>query len=160
MLQFPHKIMFNSCLPPVVCRGRRDRYRMVIGFTTTYVIGAHHHWCGFDIPLRARCTTLCDKVCHWLAAGRQFSLIPPVSSINKTDCHNITEILLKVALNAITRNFTYFWCLTKNSKVNYFFTFLSVGHGKWHYFFRIISGRNLFLQLNESIRIILWKNYI
>jgi hypothetical protein len=23
----------------------------------------------------------------------------PVSSINKTDCHNVTEILLKVALN-------------------------------------------------------------
>ena len=26
----------------------------------------------------------------------------PVSSINKTDSHNITEILLKVALNTIT----------------------------------------------------------
>jgi hypothetical protein len=26
----------------------------------------------------------------------------PVSSTNKTDCHNITEILLKVALNTIT----------------------------------------------------------
>jgi hypothetical protein len=26
----------------------------------------------------------------------------PVSSTNKTDCHNITEILLKVVLNAIT----------------------------------------------------------
>jgi len=25
----------------------------------------------------------------------------PVSSINKTDCHDITEILLKVALNTI-----------------------------------------------------------
>ena len=29
--------MFGSCLPPVVCRGRRDRDRMVVGFTTTYV---------------------------------------------------------------------------------------------------------------------------
>jgi hypothetical protein len=26
----------------------------------------------------------------------------PVSSTNKTDCHDITEILLKVALNTIT----------------------------------------------------------
>jgi hypothetical protein len=26
----------------------------------------------------------------------------PVSSINKTDCHDINEILLKVALNSIT----------------------------------------------------------
>jgi hypothetical protein len=30
-----------------------------------------------------------------------FSLDPPVSSTNKTDCHDITEILLKVALNTI-----------------------------------------------------------
>jgi hypothetical protein len=27
----------------------------------------------------------------------------PVSSTNKTDCHNITEILLKVALNTINK---------------------------------------------------------
>jgi hypothetical protein len=33
--------------------------------------------------------------------GRWFSLVTPVSSINKTDCHDITEILLKVALNTI-----------------------------------------------------------
>ena len=34
----------------------------------------------------------CDKVCLWLAIGRWFSLGTPVSSINKTDCHDITEI--------------------------------------------------------------------
>jgi hypothetical protein len=28
----------------------------------------------------------------------------PVSSTNKTDCHDITEILLKVALNTIKPN--------------------------------------------------------
>ena len=43
-------------------------------------------------------TTLCDKVCQLLATGRWFS---PVSSTNKIDCHDITEILLKVALNTI-----------------------------------------------------------
>ena len=48
------------------------------------------------IPIRARCTTLCDKVCQWLVAGWWFS---PVSSTNKTDHHDITEILLKVVLN-------------------------------------------------------------
>ena len=53
------------------------------------------------ISIRARCTTLCDKVCQWLATGRSFSPGPPVSSSNKTDCHDITEILLKVALNTI-----------------------------------------------------------
>jgi hypothetical protein len=33
--------------------------------------------------------------------SRWFSLGPPVSSTNKTDCHDITEILLKVALDTI-----------------------------------------------------------
>ena len=46
-------------------------------------------------------TTLCDKVCQWLATGRWFSPGTPVSSTNKTDRHDITEILLKVALNTI-----------------------------------------------------------
>ena len=51
------------------------------------------------ITLVKRCTILCDKVCQWLAAGRWFSL---VSSTNKTDCHDLAEISLKVALNSIT----------------------------------------------------------
>jgi hypothetical protein len=37
-----------------------------------------------------------------LAAGRWFSLGTLISSTNKTDCHDITETLLKVALNTIT----------------------------------------------------------
>ena len=45
---------------------------------------------------------LCDKVCQWLAAGRWFIPGTSVSSTNKTDHHNITEVLLKVALNIIT----------------------------------------------------------
>jgi len=36
-----------------------------------------------------------------LATGWWFSPDPPVSSTNKTDCHDITEILLKVAINII-----------------------------------------------------------
>jgi hypothetical protein len=52
-------------------------------------------------PIQAICT-LCDKVCQWLPAGRWFSLGTPVSSTNKTDRHDIAEILLKVALNTIT----------------------------------------------------------
>jgi hypothetical protein len=48
-------------------------------------------------------TTLCDKVCQWLASGT------PVSSTNKTDHHDIAEILLKVALNTI--NLILFICI-------------------------------------------------
>jgi len=44
-------------------------------------------------------STLCYKVCQWLATGRWFSPGTPVSSTNKTDRHDITEIVLKVALN-------------------------------------------------------------
>ena len=71
---------------------------MVVEFTTTYAISAYHHWCWGRISIRSRCTTLCDKVCQWFATGQWFSPGPPVSSTNKTDCHDITEILLKVAL--------------------------------------------------------------
>jgi hypothetical protein len=41
-------------------------------------------------------TTLCNKVCQWLATGRWFSPGTPVSPTNKTDRHDISEILLKV----------------------------------------------------------------
>ena len=40
----------------------------------------------------------CDKICQRLVAGRWFSLGTPVSSTNKTDHHDIAEILLKVAV--------------------------------------------------------------
>ena len=53
------------------------------------------------VPLMMRCTTLCDKVCLWLATGWWFSLGTLVSSTNKADRHDITEILLKMALNTI-----------------------------------------------------------
>jgi hypothetical protein len=64
----------------------------------------HEHNIITQIPYRRGVldTTLCDKVCQRLAAGLWFSLGTSVSSTNKTDCHNITEILLKVALNTIT----------------------------------------------------------
>ena len=58
------------------------------------------------IPIVVRCTTLYNKVCQWLATGWWFSLGHPVSSINKTDRHDIAEILLKVALNTIKPNQT------------------------------------------------------
>ena len=57
------------------------------------------------IPLRRGVinTTLCYKGCEWLATSWLFSPGTPVSSTNKqTDCYDIAEILLKVALNTIT----------------------------------------------------------
>ena len=53
-------------------------------------------------PAQARCTRYNINVCQW------FSLGTAVSSTNKTDhilvFHDITEILLKVALNTINLN--------------------------------------------------------
>jgi hypothetical protein len=45
-------------------------------------------------------TTLCDNVRQWYAAGRWIS---PVSTSNKTDRHDIIDILLNVALNTINQ---------------------------------------------------------
>jgi hypothetical protein len=59
------------------------------------------------ISIRARCTRLCVKACQWLATGRWFSPGTPVSSTNKTDRHDIIQILLKVALNTIKQTN---WC--------------------------------------------------
>jgi hypothetical protein len=55
------------------------------------------------IPLRwgVLHTTLYDKACQWLVTCRRFSLGTPVSSNNKTDRHDITEMLLQVALKSI-----------------------------------------------------------
>ena len=57
-------------------------------------------------------TTLCDH-----ATGRWFSPGIPVSSTNKTDCYDLTEILLKVALNTINLNQNHYF----NYNVNCYF---------------------------------------
>jgi hypothetical protein len=43
-------------------------------------------------------------VCQWIAVYRWFSPGTPVFPINKTDRHDITEILMKVVLNTRTPN--------------------------------------------------------
>ena len=69
-----------------ISSGRRGRDRMIVWFT----ISAYHHYsCEFE-PRSWRGvidTTLCDKVCHWLAAGRWLSLLlpfPPPIKLNAT----------------------------------------------------------------------------
>ena len=82
--------------------GRRDR--MVVAFFNCLC----NQWqCISPLTLRVRTTlrrcvlntTLCDIVCQWLTAGDFLS----VSSTNKTDHHDLTEILLKELLNIITQ---------------------------------------------------------
>ena len=83
-------------------RGHHSYDLMVDGFTTTCAISTNHHWscefesCSWQVYLIQHFVI---KFCQWLAAGGCFSPGIPVSSTNKTDCHDIIEILLKVALN-------------------------------------------------------------
>jgi hypothetical protein len=103
---------------------------MVVRFTAIYAISAYHHWCcEFKSRTVSRCTKLCDKVCKWLATGQWFSPGPSVSSTNKTDRHDITEILLKLALNTFKQtnkqyfSETYFYSV---ALIDFTFTIKSV----------------------------------
>ena len=119
--------------------------------------------------VRCTHTTLCDKVCQWLAAGLWFSPGTPVSSTNKTDRHNITEILLKVALNTInqtkpcilgtvrffSKEILYAYYKTKSMKALLFsakiIIILYIRHGycfkEYFYFtFTFVTGRTFLLQ--------------
>jgi hypothetical protein len=51
--------------------------------------------------------------------GWWFSPGIPVSSTNKTDCHDVTEILLKVVLNTIIPP-TIYYIVGKKTKKNVF----------------------------------------
>ena len=79
-------------------------------------------------------TSLCDKVCLWLQVGRWFSPSTLVSSTNKTGRHDITEILLKVALSTITLNPNAYICklLTSIS--------LRKPRSKWYYSSLLLHG--------------------
>jgi hypothetical protein len=71
---------------------------MVVEFTIAYAISAYHHWCC-EFEFRSG-----GDVQHYVIkfvgdlrdVGGLFSPGPPVSSTDKTDRHDITEILLKV----------------------------------------------------------------
>jgi hypothetical protein len=89
-------------------RGHLGCDRMVVGFTTTHAISVYHHWCcefesrsgrgvkQYVIKFVSDLWQVC--VCFRVL---WFSPDHPVFSSNKTDHHNITEILLKVTLSTI-----------------------------------------------------------
>jgi len=61
-----HYIICCTC---IWLRGHRGRDRMVVRFTTIYVISAYHHSrCEFESSSWRDVldTTLCNKVCQWL----------------------------------------------------------------------------------------------
>ena len=53
-------------------------------------------------------TTLRHIVCQNIMAGLWVSLVTAASSINKTDCQDLTEFLLKIFfINTVTHNLLY-----------------------------------------------------
>ena len=104
------KVVFNTITlthvyPKGQLGGRHSHDCMVVGFTTTYAIHAYHHW---SCEYKSRSDEV-YSIQHYVikfdsefVTDHWFSPDIPVPSTNKTDCHNITEILLKVVLNTIT----------------------------------------------------------
>jgi hypothetical protein len=89
------KVIFSlQCLGP-------SSDRMVVGFTTVPIASKS---CEFE-PVHSK-VSLVYSIQHY-ATGRWFSPFTLVSFTNKTDRHDMTEILLKVALNTISLNTTY-----------------------------------------------------
>ena len=78
---------------------------MVVGFTTTYAINAYHHWCCEFETRSGDVYSEQHYVINFVSVMQQvdgFLRGTPVSSINKTDRHDITDILLQVAFNTTT----------------------------------------------------------
>ena len=74
---------------------------MVVGFAITCAIGAYHHQsCEFE-PSSGEVYSIQHYVIQFVSDLRQFGAL--VSPTNKTDRHDIAEILLKVALSAINQ---------------------------------------------------------
>ena len=109
------------------------------GFFNMFVILQPH----LIIPFRRGVldATLCDKVCQWLAEGWWFFPGTLISTTNKTDCQDITEIVLKVAFNTIT--------LTLDNVHSLIPTLASIIKSFWFF----ISFVPLTLNLNETFRI-------
>ena len=74
---------------------------MIVGFTTTCAISVYHHLSSNPIPDEVYLIE--HYVIKFVSNLRQF----PISSINKTDGHDITEIFLKVALSTINPRFSF-----------------------------------------------------
>jgi hypothetical protein len=69
----------------------------------------------------------------WLATGQWFSLGPLVSFTNKTEHHDITEILLKVALNTIKQTMKLSTCKKNQQQTTYlYFSNGSEIHYEYH----------------------------
>ena len=102
-------IWINKLRYQLLLRGHRGRDRLVVRFNTTYASSAYQHLC-YQFESRSREVSSIQHyviVCRWPSTDRWFTPGTAVISTNKTDRHNIIEILLKEALKTITPNNYY-----------------------------------------------------
>ena len=97
---------------------RRDR--MVIWFVSIYMLTVLITTNVIAFESHSGEVYSINIICQWLATGWWFSSGTLVSSTNKTDHHDVVEILLKVALNTISQtNRLYIWILKSLTDVLY-----------------------------------------
>ena len=101
-----HAIYFDSsCLHSNthLLTDHHGRNRIIVGFTNTCAISTYHHCNCVWILLMPRCTRcyILSVTCGRLVGFFQVLTFTKVSYTSKTGLHDITEILLKVALNII-----------------------------------------------------------
>jgi hypothetical protein len=99
-----NQIKGNSLASAMIDRGHPGRDHMVVGIITTYAISAYQHECCEFEQRSGEVYSIQQYVIKFvlLAVGLWFRPGTLASSINKTDSHDVTEILLKVASNTIT----------------------------------------------------------
>ena len=116
--QTVHRINIYNHRASNLYRGHCGLDRMVVGFITTYAINAYHHLhCEFE-PLSGKVHLIQNYVIKfvsdlWQVGGFLWVLRFPQQI--KTYHHDITEILLKVALNTINHQ-TDYYILTSKGK--------------------------------------------
>jgi hypothetical protein len=84
---------WSLVVPFMIFTSKRNKV-VIVGHYIASPFGKLFSYFNTVMPLR-------DKICQSLAAGQWFSPSTLVSYTNKTDRHDITEKLLKVALNTI-----------------------------------------------------------
>ena len=97
-------LLYQYCLP-LLERPSWSYGRLIYNYLCSQCLSPLTLWVWTPLRRGELDTTLCAKVCQWLAPGLWFSPGTLVSSTNKTDHRDITEILLKVALNTINQTY-------------------------------------------------------
>ena len=130
-------------------RGRQCHYRMVAVFTTTYNLcdqSLSPLMLWVRISIRARRTTLCDKVCQWLATGRWFSPGPPISDSIINQFNSTTVLYLAFSLPTFSTPYI----------VGFFFVSNDL---RWNVIVRFVDkvGFMVFIATFNNISVISWR---